>query len=61
MAGLIWAGKGELYKKFKLLLENEEEYEKMSHAFNPYGDGHACKRIADILEFGTCNHNHRQG
>ena len=28
------------------------EYEKMSHAANPYGDGHACERIADILEYG---------
>ena len=25
----------------------------MAHACNPYGDGHACKRIADILELGT--------
>ena len=43
------------YRMFleKLLLENREEYEKMSKACNPYGDGHACKRIADILEFGT--------
>ena len=32
---------------------NKEEYEKMSHACNPYGDGHACKRIADILEMGV--------
>lgn len=29
-----------------------EEHEKMSHAANPYGDGHACERIADILEYG---------
>ena len=35
------------------LLENSDEYEKMSKACNPYGDGHACKRIADILEKGT--------
>ena len=28
----------------------KEEYEKMSKAQNPYGDGFACKRIADILE-----------
>lgn len=41
-----------IYNTFKLLLENEEEYEKMRHACNPYGDGHACKRIADILEKG---------
>lgn len=39
-----------IYKTFKLLLENKEEYNKMSHACNPYGDGHACERIADILE-----------
>jgi len=36
-----------------MLLENENEYNKMSHACNPYGDGNACERIADILEFGT--------
>ena len=34
----------------KLLLENRAEYEKMSMASNPYGDGLASKRIADILE-----------
>ena len=42
-----------IYQNFKELLEDKCEYEKMSHACNPYGDGHACKRIADILEFGT--------
>ena len=39
-----------IYQNFKLLLENEEEYRKMSQASNPYGDGNASKRIADILE-----------
>lgn len=39
-----------IYQNFKRLLEDEEEYQKMSHASNPYGDGFACKRIADILE-----------
>ncbi len=39
-----------IYNTFKLLLEDKEEYEKMSHASNPYGDGLASKRIADILE-----------
>ena len=39
-----------IYRNFKLLLENAEEYAKMSNASNPYGDGLACKRIADILE-----------
>lgn len=41
-----------IYKNFKELLENPAAYEAMSHACNPYGDGHACNRIADILEFG---------
>ena len=39
-----------IYDNFKLLLTDKEEYDKMSKASNPYGDGFACKRIADILE-----------
>lgn len=39
-----------IYNAFTELLENKESYEKMSKACNPYGDGCACKRIADILE-----------
>jgi len=39
-----------IYNAFKLLLQEKAEYEKMSHASNPYGDGYACKRIADVLE-----------
>ena len=30
--------------------QDEKEYKRMSNACNPYGDGHACERIADILE-----------
>lgn len=41
-----------IYQNFKELLENKESYEAMAQACNPYGDGFACKRIADILEFG---------
>lgn len=41
-----------IYKNFKELLENQDAYNKMAHAANPYGDGHTCQRIADILEFG---------
>lgn len=41
-----------IYKTFKKLLENRADYEKMSQASNPYGDGFASKRIADILEYG---------
>ncbi|MBQ8238021.1 MAG: UDP-N-acetylglucosamine 2-epimerase (non-hydrolyzing) [Oscillospiraceae bacterium] len=39
-----------IYQNFKLLLEDTDAYAKMSSASNPYGDGFACKRIADILE-----------
>ena len=39
-----------IYENFKLLLNDKIAYEKMSQASNPYGDGFASKRIADILE-----------
>ena len=39
-----------IYENFKELLENETAYKKISMASNPYGDGFACKRIADILK-----------
>lgn len=39
-----------IYQNFKRLLEDADEYARMSNASNPYGDGFACKRIADILE-----------
>jgi len=44
-----------IYRNFTELLDNREAYEKMSHACNPYGDGHACERIADMLETGVCD------
>lgn len=47
---LVGTNEESIYKNFKLLLESEEEYKKMSCASNPYGDGFASKRIADILE-----------
>ena len=31
------------------LLSDKNEYDKMSEATNPYGDGHASERICDIL------------
>lgn len=49
---LVGTDEENIYNNFKLLLENEEEYRKMSRASNPYGDGKASKRIADILEYG---------
>lgn len=49
---LVGTDEETIYKNFKELLEDETAYNAMSHACNPYGDGQACKRIADILEFG---------
>jgi UDP-N-acetylglucosamine 2-epimerase (non-hydrolysing) len=39
-----------IYMTFKQLLEDENEYKTMSKASNPYGDGYASVRIANILE-----------
>ena len=47
---LVGTDEDVIYQNFKLLLEDAAEYAKMSNASNPYGDGFACKRIADILE-----------
>ena len=49
---LVGTDEDVIYKNFKELLESKEAYDAMAHASNPYGDGHACKRIADILEVG---------
>ena len=38
-----------IYNEFSRLLSDKAEYEAMSKASNPYGDGHACERIADVL------------
>lgn len=46
---LVGTDENVIYENFKLLLEDETEYAAMSNASNPYGDGFACKRIADIL------------
>lgn len=46
---LVGTNEESIYENFKLLLENKEEYDKMANTSNPYGDGHACERIADIL------------
>ena len=47
---LVGTSEEVIYNEFTKLLTDEKEYHKMAHAANPYGDGHACKRIADILE-----------
>ncbi|WP_368250742.1 non-hydrolyzing UDP-N-acetylglucosamine 2-epimerase [Intestinibacter bartlettii] len=47
---LVGTKEENIYNEFEKLLTDKNEYEKMSKASNPYGDGYACKRIADILE-----------
>jgi len=47
---LVGTNEKTIYDNFKLLLTNKEEYNKMSKASNPYGDGFSSKKIADILE-----------
>lgn len=39
-----------IYREFSRLLSDKDEYAVMSKVSNPYGDGYACERIADILE-----------
>ncbi len=50
---LVGTDEENIYRAFSLLLDDKKEYEKMSHSCNPYGDGHACERIADIIENGV--------
>ncbi len=47
---LVGTDEGVIYDNFKELLDSTDAYIKMSHASNPYGDGNACRRIADIIE-----------
>jgi UDP-N-acetylglucosamine 2-epimerase (non-hydrolysing) len=47
---LVGTDEEKIYKNFKLLLDDKYVYDKMSQASNPYGDGFASKRIADVLE-----------
>ena len=47
---LVGTDEDTIYREFSRLLSDKDEYEKMSRAANPYGDGLASKRIADILE-----------
>lgn len=46
---LVGTDENVIYENFKQLLEDRDAYEKMAQACNPYGDGTACKKIADIL------------
>jgi UDP-N-acetylglucosamine 2-epimerase (non-hydrolysing) len=46
---LVGTSEETIYNEFNHLMTNSSAYEAMAHASNPYGDGFACERIADIL------------
>lgn len=46
---LVGTDEETIYKEAKRLLTDNEEYERMSKASNPYGDGHASERIVDAI------------
>lgn len=52
---LVGTREESIYNNFNELLNNSVSYDKMAHACNPYGDGNASIRIADILE--KCEYN----
>lgn len=51
---LVGTNENSIYSEFSKLLNDKVEYEKMSKSVNPYGDGYASKRIADILLYSLC-------
>lgn len=48
-AKLVGTSYKKVYEEMDLLLSNQEEYNKMANAVNPYGDGKASERIVDII------------
>ncbi len=53
---LVGTNEETIYKEFTRLLDDKAKYNEMSHAANPYGDGYASERIADVLKFGEIRH-----
>ena len=47
---LVGANYDTIVNEVSILLDDVVEYEKMSKAVNPYGDGLACKRIVEYLK-----------
>ena len=47
---LVGTNEKDIYRETAKLLTDRAEYEKMSRASNPYGDGHASERIADAIQ-----------
>lgn len=46
---LVGTEEENVFRETMRLLRDREEYRRMSRAVNPYGDGHAAERIADVL------------
>ena len=46
---LVGTGTYEIVKQASLLLSNDNLYERMSKAHNPYGDGSSCEKIVKVL------------
>lgn len=46
---LVGTDYNKIMDEVSTLLDSQEAYARMSHAVNPYGDGQACRRIADVL------------
>lgn len=51
---LVGTNEEVIYQAFTKLLDDSNAYDAMAHAVNPYGDGHASERIADVIEKGYC-------
>lgn len=47
---LVGTDEETIYRNFRQLLTDQDAYDTMANASNPYGDGYASRRIADILE-----------
>ena len=46
---LVGTDENDIFNETEKLLTDDKEYEKMSHASNPYGDGNASQRICDVI------------
>jgi UDP-N-acetylglucosamine 2-epimerase (non-hydrolysing) len=46
---LVGTDKRRITEAVSLLLSDQREYDRMARAENPYGDGHAAKRILDFM------------
>lgn len=49
---LVGTSEEKIYSSFSQLLDDSNEYLRMAHSINIFGDGHACERIANIIENG---------